>query len=95
LAQTVGTLGAIECDVGNEVRTSELLAESEHQLWQAVENEQAGAPLGGWRRHRDRCAERLRELNVEGGAAARLSLDEAVMLALETERAAAPRGRTR
>jgi predicted ATPase len=35
-------------------------AERAGRLWAAVEDEQAGAPLGGWRRHRDACAARIR-----------------------------------
>src|SRR5207244_1494401 len=31
-------------------------------LWGAIENEDAGAPLGGWRRHRQTCESRIREL---------------------------------
>jgi predicted ATPase/class 3 adenylate cyclase len=56
------------------------------RLWGAIENEQAGAPLGGWRRHRETCERRIRELagpeferaRVEGHA---LTLDEAVLMA--------------
>ena len=31
-------------------------------LWGAIEDEHAGAPLGGWRRHRDASEARIREL---------------------------------
>jgi len=53
-----------------------------------IEDEDAGAPLGGWRRHRQACEARIREVagpdfdraRAEGGA---LTLDDAVSLALE------------
>ena len=57
------------------------------RLWGAIENEDAGAPLGGWRRHRQRCAERVRgaaghefERGYAEGRA--LTFDDAVSLAL-------------
>jgi predicted ATPase len=34
-------------------------AERAGRLWGAIEHEVAGAPLGGWQRHRDECAERI------------------------------------
>ena len=57
------------------------------RLWGAIEREDAGAPLGGWRRHRQRCEERIREVagpDFERGYAEghALTLDEAVSLAL-------------
>ena len=69
------------------------------RLWGAIEDEDAGAPLGGWRRHRETCEARIRELagpefergRTEGHT---LTLDDAVTLALaphdETE-AASPK----
>jgi predicted ATPase/class 3 adenylate cyclase len=62
------------------------------RLWGAIEDEVALAPLGGWRRHRDTCEARMRELaepefeqsRAEGRT---LTLDEAAALAL-----AAPSG---
>jgi tetratricopeptide (TPR) repeat protein len=59
------------------------------RLWGAIEDEDAGAPLGGWRRHRQRCEGRIRGLSgpdFDGGRAeGRAStLDEAVSLALST-----------
>jgi predicted ATPase/DNA-binding SARP family transcriptional activator len=69
------------------------------RLWGAIEDEDAGAPLGGWRRHRATCEARIREFagpefergHTEGHT---LTLDDAVTLALarhdETE-AASPR----
>jgi hypothetical protein len=57
-------------------------------LWGAIEDEHAGGPLGGWRRHRAACEARLRELAcadfedlAERGC--ELTLDEAVALALQ------------
>jgi predicted ATPase/class 3 adenylate cyclase len=56
-------------------------------LWGAIEDDQVGAPLGGWLRHRAACEARLArhaspayEAAVAAGRA--LSLDEAVALAL-------------
>jgi hypothetical protein len=65
-------------------RASELAG----RLWGAIEGEQAGAPLGGWRRHRQECEARIREAAgpdfdwgcVEGRA---LPLDTAVSIAFE------------
>jgi predicted ATPase len=56
-------------------------------LWGAIEDEDAGAPLGGWRRHRAECEERIKELagpEFESACARGrdLTLDEAVALAL-------------
>jgi predicted ATPase/class 3 adenylate cyclase len=63
-------------------------AERAGQLWGAIEDETAGAPLGGWRRHRHECEARLRDVSgpefdrarEEGRA---LTLDEAVSIALD------------
>ena len=158
-AQTVGTLGAIERDTGNEQRALELVQQSAQmagevgvawwragmlaeaaalllelgridegegharealaisdelrdrsgrifgvgliawaaaergdcepagRLWGAIEHEDAHAPLGGWRRHRDICEERIRA--AEGATFDRgyaegreLALEEAVATAL-------------
>ena len=57
-------------------------------MWGAIEDEDAIAPLGGWRRHRQTCEGRIRELagpdfdrgRAEGPA---LTLDDAVSIALE------------
>jgi predicted ATPase/DNA-binding winged helix-turn-helix (wHTH) protein len=57
------------------------------RLWGAIVDEDGGAPLGGWRRHRERCEARIREAAgpefergyAEGHA---LTLDDAVSLAL-------------
>ena len=158
-AQTVGTLGAIARDTGDENRAYELLAESEElarevgvlwweagmgaelaqlaanagrideaerraracleiaerlrdragrifgvgvlavtaaergeleragRLWGAIEDEDAGAPLGGWRRHRKTCETRIGEFagpEFERGRSKgrELALDDAVTLAL-------------
>jgi len=63
------------------------------RLWGAIENEDAGAPLGGWRRHRQACEIRIREAAgaaFERGRAAGcgLPLDDAVSLALAPVHAA-------
>lgn len=58
------------------------------RLWGAIEDELAGAPLGGWQRHRDACELRIRGLAgsefdrglAEGRA---LTLDDAVSIALD------------
>ncbi len=57
------------------------------RLWAAIENEDAVAPLGGWRRHREACEARIREVvgqEFERGCAEgrALTLDDAVSLAL-------------
>lgn len=59
------------------------------RLWRAIECENVGAPLGGWRRHRPRCEERIREAadpEFERGLAEgqSMTLDDAVSLALRT-----------
>ena len=69
-------------------------------MWGAIEDEDAVAPLGGWRRHREACAARLRGIagpdfergRAEGRA---LTLDEAVALALSeaTPESGSPSGR--
>ena len=56
-------------------------------LWGAIEDEQAVAPLGGWRRHRATCEERIRRFADDAFERAvaegrELSLDDAVELAL-------------
>ena len=61
-------------------------AERAGLLWGAIEDEDAGAPLGGWRRHRQATEERILELATPEFAHARargrkLTLDEAVELA--------------
>lgn len=67
------------------------LCERAGLLWGAIEDEDAGAPLGGWRRHREACAARIRAIAgpdferacAEGRA---LTLDEAVVAALAEPR---------
>ena len=59
------------------------------RLWTAIEHEDAVAPLGGWRRHRESCEALIREAGAQEpkrrrGADDRITLDEAVRLALET-----------
>ena len=56
--------------------------------WGAIEDEDAGAPLGGWRRHRQENEERIRELAGSDSARTRvreMTLDEAVALALDED----------
>ena len=75
----VGVLATVAAERGDWLRAG--------QLWGAIEGEDAGAPLGGWRRHRQRSEERIRACAspefergyTEGHA---LTLDEAVSLAL-------------
>jgi hypothetical protein len=60
------------------------------RLWGAIEHEDAGAPLGGWRWHRAACEARIRSAagpEFERGSAAgrALSLDEAAEHALAGE----------
>jgi len=76
----VGILARVAAERGQSERAG--------LLWGAIEDEEAGAPLGGWRRHRERCEGRVRELagpefdrgRAEGRA---LTLDDAVSIALE------------
>jgi hypothetical protein len=58
------------------------------RLWGAIEDQVAGAPFGGWQRHREACELQIRRLAgsefdrglAEGRA---LTLDDAVAIALE------------
>jgi predicted ATPase/class 3 adenylate cyclase len=76
----VGTLARVAAERGDRERAA--------RLWGAIEDEQVGAPLGGWRQHRDDFARRMRELAspelerwvAEGRA---LSLEDAVAAALD------------
>jgi hypothetical protein len=73
----VGILARVAAERGQVERAA--------RLWSAVADEHAGAPLGGWRRHREACAARIRELaglELDRDRAA-LTLDDAVALALE------------
>jgi hypothetical protein len=70
--------------------------ERAEELWAAIAHEDGGAPLGGWRRHREDLETTIRE---QLGAAWRqpdpasaLPLDDAVGLALQSR--ASPRSRT-
>ncbi|MGH2573810.1 MAG: ATP-binding protein [Actinomycetota bacterium] len=76
----VGILARVAAERGQGERAG--------RLWGAIEDEHAGAPLGGWRRHRDKCEARIREAAgpefERGHAEGRgLTLEEAVSLALE------------
>jgi hypothetical protein len=75
----VGILARVAAERGQSERAG--------RLWSAIEDEEADAPLGGWRPHRETCEGRIRELaapefdrgRVEGRA---LILDDAVSIAL-------------
>jgi predicted ATPase/class 3 adenylate cyclase len=59
------------------------------RLWAAIESKDAGAPLGGWRRHRQTCESRLRSIDSpdfkRGYAEGRgLTLEDAVSIAMES-----------
>ncbi len=76
----VGLLARVAIERGQNERAG--------RLWGAIEDVDAGAPLGGWRRHREDFARRVRELSGSdfdrGSAIGReLTLDDAVALALE------------
>jgi predicted ATPase len=76
----VGVLAAIAAARGQLERAG--------SLWTAVEHEDAVAPLGGWRRHRQACEAVIREARgreVAGPTAPgdALTLDDAVRLALD------------
>ena len=75
----IGLLARVAAERGHRERAG--------RLWGAVENENVGAPLGGWRRHSQRCAEQIRHAAStefdRGYAEGRsLRLDDAVALAL-------------
>jgi predicted ATPase/class 3 adenylate cyclase len=77
----VGLLACVAAERGQHERAS--------RLWGAVMAEDAGAPLGGWRRHRQALEARIREAAGpefdHGSAQAQaLTLDDAVVLALES-----------
>jgi predicted ATPase/DNA-binding SARP family transcriptional activator len=72
----VGLMARIAAELGQPTLASD--------LWTAVANEDAGAPLGGWRRHREAYRRQI-EARVSAGdptATSSLTLDEAVALAL-------------
>ena len=75
----VGILARVAAERGRHGRAG--------RLWGAVEDEQADAPLGGWRRHREACEARIRQASGRdfdrGYAEGReLTLDDAVSAAL-------------
>ena len=75
----VGVLAVVAAEQEDVERTG--------RLWGAIEDEDAVAPLGGWRRHRESCEARVLELAGDEFERARaagreLSLDEAVEEAL-------------
>jgi predicted ATPase len=76
----VGILARVAAEKGQTERAG--------RLWGAIEDEEAGAPLGGWRRHRETSEDRIRGLVGPEFEAARaegraLTIAEAVALALE------------
>jgi hypothetical protein len=77
----VGLLAVVAGERGQRERAG--------RLWGAIEDEQVGAPVGGWRRHRETCEARIRELAGgpefdRGRAEGRtLTLDDAVSIALD------------
>jgi predicted ATPase/DNA-binding SARP family transcriptional activator len=76
----VGLLAAVAAARGNPERAA--------QLWGAIEDEDAVAPLGGWRRHRHECEALIRDAagpefeTLRAGGRA-LTLDAAASLALD------------
>jgi predicted ATPase/class 3 adenylate cyclase len=75
----VGLLACMAAERGQHERAG--------RLWGAIEEDDAHAPLGGWRRHRDACAARIREAagpEFDRGHAAGIdmTLDDAVSVAL-------------
>ena len=88
----VGILARVAAERGQSERAG--------RLWGAIEDEDAVAPLGGWRRHRETCETRTRaaagtefeQARAEGRA---LTLEEAVVLALAEARpeSGSPSGR--
>ena len=79
---SVGLLACVAAERGQPERAG--------RLWGAIEDEDAGAPLGGWRRYRQTGEARINEAadpefergRAEGRA---LTLDEAISLALGRE----------
>ena len=79
----VGILATIAAERGDAVRAG--------RLWAAIENELAGAPLGGWRRHRAQCEVRIRaaagpDFDRGYSEGRNLTLDEAVVIARDATR---------
>lgn len=57
-------------------------AETSAALWCAVADEHARSPLGGWERHQTLCASAIRQAHIELSPEQRVSLHDAVALAL-------------
>ena len=79
----VGILATVAAERGDAVRAG--------RLWAAIENELAGAPLGGWRRHRAQCEIRIRaaagpDFDRGYSEGRNLTLDEAVVIARDATR---------
>ncbi len=89
LADRIRDRGGRVFGVGLFARVAAERAQPERagRFWGVIEHEDVGAPLGGWRRHRQQCEERMRQAAspefergyAEGRA---LTLDDAVSLAL-------------
>ncbi|MDP9222604.1 MAG: hypothetical protein M3P18_01890, partial [Actinomycetota bacterium] len=75
----VGVLAAIAATRGQVDRAA--------RLWTAIEHEDAVAPLGGWRRHRQECEAVIQETRRPGAArpsgAGAWTLDDAVRRELD------------
>ena len=75
----VGILARVAAERGQSERAG--------RLWGASRTSRRGAPLGGWRRHRDACEARIRqsvgpEFDRGYAEGRELTLDDAVSLAL-------------
>jgi hypothetical protein len=90
LADQIGDRGGRVFGVGlfAGIAASRGQRERAQQLWAAVAQEDAGAPLGGWRRHRrDINAYVTGHIGQTPDTQIGLGLEEAVAIALETTRA--------
>ena len=70
----LGILAAVAAERGD--------AETAVALWRAVTDEHARSPLGGWERHRALCASAIRHAQIDDSPERRVSLQDAVALAL-------------
>jgi len=84
-ARATGDRSGMVFGVGLMARVAAERGQAERALWLwAVESEDAGAPLGGWRRHRERYRERIAQLLPDAPGSVKVvpSLDEAVLRAM-------------